>query len=188
VPRPGCHLVETLHTQLGIAIPTRYPVLKNPHAPKSQNLLWIHPGSGGQTKLAPLKLFREVSRALQETTGCDIVITLGDADMNIKLLEDWSPWLKESRATVLERRALPELCDSVSNARFFVGNDSGMSHLAACLGIFTILFFISTDPVQWAPWVPSEQSLILDYRFHDLSVELQSRAEETVHKALAITH
>ncbi len=186
-PRPGSHLVETLHTQLGLAIPPRCPVLKNLRAPKPQNLAWIHPGSGGQIKLAPLKLFREVSRALQKTTGCDIVITLGEADMNIKFLEDWGPWLKESHAKVMERRSLLELCGCVSNARFFVGNDSGISHLAAYLGIFTILFFISTDPIQWAPWAPPEQSLILDYRFHDLSVGLQAQAEEAVNKALILT-
>jgi ADP-heptose:LPS heptosyltransferase len=38
-----------------------------------------------------------------------------------------------------------------AQAGCFVGNDSGVSHLAAALGIPTTVFFISTDPRIWRP-------------------------------------
>lgn len=165
VPEPGHHLLERLRQELGLPVPERFPVLKGfGKNANTQNLIWAHPGSGGRKKLAPLDLFREVTGLLRARTGCDIAITLGEADEELKGHRAWKQWLEESGATILENRTLQEVCDDMAGARFFVGNDSGISHLAANLGVRSILFYMSTDPVQWAPWVPSNQTLVLDYR------------------------
>jgi ADP-heptose:LPS heptosyltransferase len=39
----------------------------------------------------------------------------------------------------------------MEGCRLFVGNDSGISHMAAALGIPTIAIFGPTDPVLWSP-------------------------------------
>jgi ADP-heptose:LPS heptosyltransferase len=39
-------------------------------------------------------------------------------------------------------------------SRAYVGNDSGVSHLAAALGVPTIAVFGPTDPTVWAPLGP----------------------------------
>ncbi|MGO8878725.1 MAG: glycosyltransferase family 9 protein [Desulfomonilaceae bacterium] len=186
VPYPGLNIVESLHSQLGLAVPPRRPILKGPGGQGLRNVAWFHPGSGGRKKLAPLKLFRKMSMALRERTGCNIVITLGEADMEIKTHEDWGLWLEQSRAEILEYRPLAEICAKLSSARFFVGNDSGMSHLAAHLGVFSVLFFISTDPVQWKPWVCPSQTLVFDYRTIDLRGRIRASADEVTNTA--ITH
>ena len=51
----------------------------------------------------------------------------------------------------------------------FLGNDSGISHLAANLGVPSVVFFTITDPAQWAPWVPPDQIRIVDLRGQNLS-------------------
>jgi ADP-heptose:LPS heptosyltransferase len=186
VPYPGLNIVESLHKQLGISVPRRRPMLKGRSSKKPRNVAWFHPGSGGRMKLAPLNLFRQISIVLKERTGCDIVITLGEADMEIKTDEEWGLWLKQSRAEILEHRPLTEICAKMSSARFFIGNDSGMSHLAAHLGVFSVLFFISTDPVQWKPWVSPIQTLVLDYRSTDFRGKIQTSALEVANAA--ITH
>ncbi|MDR3605743.1 MAG: hypothetical protein P4L38_14020, partial [Syntrophaceae bacterium] len=51
---------------------------------------------------------------------------------------------------------------------------------------FSVLFFISTDPVQWKPWVCPSQTLVLDYRTIDLRGRIRTSADEVTNTA--ITH
>jgi ADP-heptose:LPS heptosyltransferase len=46
---------------------------------------------------------------------------------------------------------LYELATWLRRARIFVGNDSGISHLAAAVGTPMVAFFRVTDPRVWAP-------------------------------------
>ena len=46
---------------------------------------------------------------------------------------------------------LYELACWISTARVYIGNDSGISHLAAAVGTPVIAIFVSTDPRLWAP-------------------------------------
>jgi len=39
----------------------------------------------------------------------------------------------------------------LAHADLFVGQDSGITHLAGLMGLRTIVFFGPTDPVRWAP-------------------------------------
>ena len=46
---------------------------------------------------------------------------------------------------------LYELACWLSTARLYIGNDSGITHLAAAVGTPVIALFVATDPVIWAP-------------------------------------
>ncbi len=46
---------------------------------------------------------------------------------------------------------LDDLADWLAGARLFVGNDSGITHLAAAVGTPTLVLFGPTDPAVWAP-------------------------------------
>jgi len=46
---------------------------------------------------------------------------------------------------------LYELACWLAQARVYIGNDSGISHLAAAVGTSTIVLFGPTDPAVWAP-------------------------------------
>jgi ADP-heptose:LPS heptosyltransferase len=39
----------------------------------------------------------------------------------------------------------------MEGCRFFIGNDSGISHMAAALGLPTVAIFGPTDPRVWSP-------------------------------------
>jgi len=47
--------------------------------------------------------------------------------------------------------SLPEVAGELRTGRLFIGNDSGVTHLAAWLGLPTIALFGPTDPASWAP-------------------------------------
>ena len=55
------------------------------------------------------------------------------------------------------RLKLASLTKLISNANFFIGPDTGITHLAAATGTPTIALFGPTDPKKWAPW-PYEYS------------------------------
>nr|MBA2253284.1 glycosyltransferase family 9 protein [Nitrospirales bacterium] len=38
-----------------------------------------------------------------------------------------------------------------AHADRFIGHDSGLTHLAACLQVPTVALFGPTDPIRWAP-------------------------------------
>jgi heptosyltransferase-3 len=48
--------------------------------------------------------------------------------------------------------SLAELTTLISKASFFVGPDTGITHLAAATGTPTLALFGPTDPKKWAPW------------------------------------
>ena len=59
------------------------------------------------------------------------------------------------RATLFDlsgKSSLPEVLGILSLARLFVGNDSGIGHLAAAVGTPTVTVFGPTDPDATRPW------------------------------------
>jgi heptosyltransferase-2 len=46
---------------------------------------------------------------------------------------------------------LPTIAAVFQGARGFIGNDSGITHLAAAAGVATTVLFGPTDPRVWAP-------------------------------------
>jgi ADP-heptose:LPS heptosyltransferase len=54
---------------------------------------------------------------------------------------------------------LEELLRRLAGARAFLGHDSGVSHLAACAGVPSLLLFGPTDPGIWKPPVANVRAL-----------------------------
>lgn len=50
---------------------------------------------------------------------------------------------------------LEELAAMIEGARLVVGNDSGAAHLAAGVGVATLVLFGPSDPARWAPIGPA---------------------------------
>ncbi|MBI4963064.1 MAG: glycosyltransferase family 9 protein [Desulfomonile tiedjei] len=163
-PAPMKHVVEHLHQGLGLPMPQRKPALAHLAPGKAENLIWIHPGSGGPKKCAPLEFLSAMARTLANSIGLDLAITISEQDAFLKNLPGWSELIDHPRITLLENRPLAEICRKLGAARLFIGNDSGISHLAAGLGVPSIVLFVATDPLQWMPWAPPENLLVLDLR------------------------
>ena len=54
-------------------------------------------------------------------------------------------------ATVLSGSPLPDVAGVLAACRAYVGNDSGVTHLAAALGLPVVAIFGPSDPEKWAP-------------------------------------
>jgi heptosyltransferase III len=111
----------------------------------------VHPGSGGIRKVWPLKKWWSLFGFLSGYKRCPVVMTVGPAD---ERLEDLAKEVKSLGVLVLEEITLPLLAALISQCRLFIGSDSGVSHLAALVGVPTVVIFGPTNPGVWAPRGP----------------------------------
>jgi ADP-heptose:LPS heptosyltransferase len=58
------------------------------------------------------------------------------------------------------RLTLPEIAAFLTRARLFVGNDSGLMHLAAASGVPTLGLFGPTNAAEYAPWGPRARTIV----------------------------
>jgi hypothetical protein len=108
----------------------------------------IHPGSGGRKKCWPVERFSEAVVRL----GRPVVAVEGPADGDAG-----RAFLAEVGDVPVARAAgltVPQVASLLMGCGVFVGNDSGVSHLAAALGVPTVAVFGPTDPAVWAPRGP----------------------------------
>ena len=96
----------------------------------------IHPFSGSPRKNWPLERFQELASGL----SMPVRWCAGPEDpplpnaVHIDNLYDLAQWL--------------------ASARLYIGNDSGITHLAAAVGAAVVAIFGPTDPAIWAPRGP----------------------------------
>jgi ADP-heptose:LPS heptosyltransferase len=57
---------------------------------------------------------------------------------------------------------LPEITALASAASIFVGNDSGIAHIAAAVNIPTVVVFGSSNRVHWRPWTDAPNEIVFN--------------------------
>ncbi|PYT24413.1 MAG: hypothetical protein DMG57_28950 [Acidobacteria bacterium] len=110
------------------------------HGPDdAAGLTVIHPFSGSLKKCWPLERYQALAQKLEATMP--VRWCLGPEDR-----------LPEAQAAAVVRKAdLYELACWLAGARVYIGNDSGIAHLAAAAGTRVVAIFGPTDPDVWAP-------------------------------------
>ncbi len=105
----------------------------------------IHPSSGSPKKNWPPHWFAEFARCAT-AAGQDLLWIQGEADHDVV-----SSLSRAVPGPVAAELPLRDLATLLASSAAFIGNDSGVSHLAAAAGAPTLALFLSTDPRQWAP-------------------------------------
>lgn len=110
------------------------------HCPaEREDFAVIHPFSGSPRKNWPLDRFREFAHRLERTMP--VRWCAGPED----------PPLPEA----VRFDDLYDLACWLARASLYVGNDSGITHLAAAVGTPVLALFGPTDPAVWAPRGPN---------------------------------
>jgi ADP-heptose:LPS heptosyltransferase len=102
----------------------------------------IHPGSGSQIKNWLFERFRQTASIINKKTGLQIVWVCGPAEADLKFDEN---------DVVLRDIKLQDLIHILAKSSLYIGNDSGISHLAAAIGCKSIVLFGPSNPKVWAP-------------------------------------
>jgi heptosyltransferase-3 len=99
----------------------------------------IHPFSGSPRKNWPLEKFRRLAARLERA-------------MPVRWCSGREDPLLEGAVHIDD---LYELACWLARARLYIGNDSGITHLAAAVGTPVLALFGPTDPGVWAPRGPN---------------------------------
>ena len=106
----------------------------------------VHPGSGSPSKNWPVERFVDILRRLRANHS-EAVAILGEADVaEAAVLARELPDLP-----VLEGLTLVELAATLAECRAYLGNDSGITHVAAAVGLPVTALFGPSDADVWAP-------------------------------------
>ncbi|MBV9304052.1 MAG: glycosyltransferase family 9 protein [Acidobacteriaceae bacterium] len=117
----------------------------------SQDSVVVHPFSGGARKNWPLERYRELAARL----GSEVEWTAGPEDV---------------LAGAVRFTDLGELARWIRGARLYIGNDSGITHLAAAAGARTLALFGPSSSPAWAPR-GSNITILWAESLEELSVE-----------------
>jgi heptosyltransferase-2 len=123
----------------------------------------IHPGSGSPKKNWPVDRFLELGRRVVEAGHAHPFYILGEAD---HAMAD-AVQRNASGIPVLTGQTLEQLAAVLSQCAGYIGNDSGITHLAGALGIPTVALFGPSDPDRWGPRGP--QVRVMRARDGDIS-------------------
>ena len=113
------------------------PRIATPAAAR-ENFAVIHPFSGSALKNWPLEKFRRLAERMER--AIPVRWCAGEDD----------PPLEDA----VRIADLYELACWLAKARVYIGNDSGITHLAAAVGTPVLAIFGSSDPRVWAPRGP----------------------------------
>ncbi|HEX9879497.1 MAG TPA: glycosyltransferase family 9 protein [Candidatus Binatia bacterium] len=111
-----------------------------------KKVIALAPGSGAGSKNWPLAYFEAVAQWWVERTGGKVLVLWGPAELDH--MAEPGHW-KETH--VVHGLSLGRLAALLAGCDLYLGNDSGTSHLAAAVGVPTVVLFGPTDPVQWRP-------------------------------------
>ena len=128
LPKGGVHATDFFLQKVG-APPGSLPRIDVP-AHSHRDTVVIHPFSGSAAKNWPLPCYQQLAKHLPV---------------------EWTAGPEESLPNAWRTDNLLELSQWLKGASQYIGNDSGISHLAAAIGIPSLILFGPTDPNIWAP-------------------------------------
>ncbi len=140
----------------------------------SSPLVVLHPGSGGREKCWYVDNYLAIAQTMKHQ-GWDVVLMLGPVEQE-RLDQALIERLREA-VSVIEDLTLTDVVAVLSCAQAFVGNDSGISHLAAAMGLRTCTVFGPSCSAMYQPVGPSVQVFNAELNgFTDqISAELQEQ-------------
>lgn len=107
----------------------------------------IHPGCSEENRRWPATSFATVINELMRR-GYPVLLLAGPSEVDVlkEVRKHLAPVPKPGLLSVLQNAPLLELAKSLQHSKSFLGNDSGISHLAGMLGIPTLVLFGPSNP------------------------------------------
>lgn len=152
--RPKSRLGVTETASQSIDAKLSDPATGGPRSP----FALIHPGTAFFTKQWPAENFARTAEFLAEK-GLQPVAIGSKSESNV--LERLRNESKVS-ITTFDDLSLPEITALASKARLFVGNDSGIAHIAAAVNTPSVVIFGSSNRDHWRPWTDAPNEVVFE--------------------------
>jgi ADP-heptose:LPS heptosyltransferase len=116
------------------------------HVLSGKPVMALAPGSGAQEKNWPEIFFRVVADWWRQRTSGAVVVVVGPVENERGESQALCP-----EAVVARHLNLGQLAALLARSDLYLGNDSGVSHLAAAVNVTSAVLFGPSNARQWAP-------------------------------------
>lgn len=118
----------------------------------------IHPSTAFATKQWSAANYARVAEYL---AACGIKRVAIASGQERKVLEELAT-LSRVPVITFDALTLPEVTALASRASIFVGNDSGIAHIAAAVGTPIVVIFGSSNRDHWYPWTDAPSEIVFE--------------------------
>lgn len=116
-----------------------------------------NPGMQMDSKRWPIENFAEIGEWLALETGAQIVLLGGPNDE--ELVTALREKLRTQSVSFVGKLSFPQIGALAATAMLYVGNDTGLTHLAAASGTKTAMILGPSDPKRYAPYTKKSIAL-----------------------------
>jgi ADP-heptose:LPS heptosyltransferase len=118
----------------------------------------IHPAAAFATKQWAVEKFASIVDELAEREIPSVALVASkETNLGEELKKQCS-----AQVTIFDDLSLPEVTALASRASIFVGNDSGIAHIAAAVGIPSVVIFGSSNRAHWQPWAKAPAEIVFE--------------------------
>ena len=117
--------------------------------PGARPLLALHPGSGSERKNWPEANWAALLQSLAPQQSLELLLVGGEAEG--ERLQRLARLWPADRLQLARSLPLPELAGRLAACHAFAGHDSGITHLAAALGLPGVVLWGETNAAIWGP-------------------------------------
>ncbi len=118
----------------------------------------IHPAAAFETKQWPTANFAAAAAYLHRRGIHPVAVSSPSERPVLELLAAAA----SVPLTTFSDLSLPEISALAARASVFVGNDSGIAHIAAAVGTPTVVIFGSSNRDHWRPWTAAPYQLVFE--------------------------
>jgi heptosyltransferase III len=155
----GVPVTDRPRTQLGISSESRARVNKliAESGLNDRKIALIHPAAAFATKQWATEHFARVAEFLSDRGFAPVAI----AAPNERALLEKLCSEAAVKITTFDL-SLPEVTALAAHSQLFVGNDSGIAHIAAAVGTPAVVIFGSSNIAHWRPWNSAPAEVVFE--------------------------
>jgi heptosyltransferase-2 len=113
------------------------------------NQIVLHPGSGSEKKNWPETKWAGLIQQIAATTNWNLLLVGGEAEG--ERLQRLAGAMPSARGSIVQGLPLAKLAQRIQPCAAFVGHDSGITHLAAAVGLPCVVLWADTLEEIWRP-------------------------------------
>src|SRR2546423_763105 len=122
----------------------------------AQPIALIHPAAALETKQWPVENFARIAEAAAARGLTPVaIVSSGEKPVLESLIKDSS-----TPVFSFDNLTLPEVTALSARAALFIGNDSGIAHIAAAVNTPCVVIFGSSNVAHWRPWTTSKSEVV----------------------------
>ncbi|PYS99414.1 MAG: hypothetical protein DMF63_12420 [Acidobacteria bacterium] len=148
--RPKSHLAVTKSSVISLEFKVPFSL--------DEHFAILHPLAASKTKEWQLEKYARTAEFLNDK-GLAVAV-VGTSNDSAVLNELQS--LSQAPIHRLTNLTLPELTAFTSKAKLFVGNDSGVAHIAAAVRTPSVVVFGSSNRDHWRPWTDAPNEVVYE--------------------------